>query len=307
MRCLVTGGAGFIGSHLAEALVAERHCVRILDDFSNGRLENIATFKGGISLLRGDINDAQVLNRAAKGMDVIFHEAGMISVEQSLKNPIQCFKTNVLGTLNVFEAAVRQRVKKIIYASSCAVYGTDSVEPIRESTPTHPISIYAESKSIAERIAAFYSNAFKLKAVGLRYFNVFGSRQDACSPYSGVVSIFLDRFRKRKPITIYGDGRQTRDFIDVRDVVRANLLAAQNPSSEGIYNVGTGHALSLNQLLRYLTHGYGYSVSMRYRSAKPGDIRHSVADTAQARHGLSFLSRIDMASALRDLIRSKKR
>jgi UDP-glucose 4-epimerase len=225
MKYLVTGGAGFVGSHIADALIERGHQVVVLDNLSSGHRENLADVIARIEFIEGDIRDPETCLKAAEGCDGIFHEAALVSVPDSINRPRDNHDINITGTLNILEAARKQGVKRVVFASSAAVYGDNPDLPKREDMLPEPKSPYALAKLTGEYYLKVYAECYGLETVALRYFNVFGSRQDPSSMYSGVISIFSERIKKGLPITIYGDGRQTRDFVNVRDVVSANLLA----------------------------------------------------------------------------------
>lgn len=303
LKYLVTGGAGFIGSHLVEELAARGASVRVLDNFSTGKRENMAACNGHVEILKGDVRDFPSLREALKGVGVVFHQAAVASVQESLKNPQKVYENNVLGTLNVLKASAEQGVRRVVYASSCAVYGNSPASSKKEKTPPSPISLYGESKQINENMAALFSRYFGLETVGLRYFNVFGRRQNPDSPYAGVIPIFIQKLRRDERPVIFGDGRQTRDFICVQDVVRANLLASLKARVGGqVFNVGTGRGTNLNELVAILQQLLRRSVQPRYQKKRAGDIRHSVADTRKIGIRLSFRARCPLREALRLMV-----
>lgn len=289
-QILVTGGAGFIGSHLTSALVDQGANVRVLDNLSSGFLDNLNGLD--ISFVEGDVTDFETVEAAVSGCDLIFHQAAMVSVPRSLKEPVLNHHTNVTGTLNILEAGRRSGVKRIIYASSAAVYGDKNSVPHQEDHALFPVTPYAAAKQMNEVIASTYARAYGLEAVGLRYMNVFGPRQDPSSPYSGVLSIFCRAALNNQICTIYGDGEQTRDFIFVDDVVGANLLAAQLPSAQipdpPVFNIGGGRQSSLNEIVDLLGRVVERPLLTNYQPAREGDIRHSVADISRARKLLNF-------------------
>lgn len=285
----MTGGAGFIGSHLVEKLVQKGHKVRVFDNFSTGREKNLAACKRHVKIIPADLRDLPALRRAMKGVETVFHQAAMVSVQESQKNPKKAYETNVLGTFNTFHAAVQEGVRQVIYASSCAA--------------ASPISFYGESKKINEWTAALFNHHFGLRTVGLRYFNVFGPRQNPDSPYSGVISIFLEKFRNSERPVIFGDGRQTRDFIYVEDVVQANWLASRKKNAGGqVLNVGTGRKTSLNELVAILKELFHKDLQPRYAKARAGDIRHSRADMNQTKAHLSFTAQYSLKRALKQIL-----
>jgi UDP-glucose 4-epimerase len=302
-KFLITGGAGFIGSHLAENLVGRGDSVRVLDNFSTGRRENLAAVSGKVEVLEGDIRDRNAVRTAAVGMDFVLHQAALVSVTQSVENPEETLAVNVEGTLNVLQAAREARVRKVVLASSCAVYGAGSI-PAREDQPLMPLSPYAASKLSDEALAAAFTHSYGLPCVCLRYFNVFGPRQDFHSPYSGVIAIFIARLMDCRPVAIFGDGRQTRDFIFVGDVVRANLLACESNRADGrVANIGTGRGRSLLELISELAALYGARPTLEFSSPRTGDIRHSRCAPQRARTLLGFRPQTDFRAGLEDTMR----
>jgi len=231
---LITGGAGFIGSHLVEALIERGERVRVLDDFSTGRRENLAAVADHIELLEGDVADPEIAERAVAGCDYVLHLAAIASVQASLKAPRHTHRVNVDGTLNVLDAAQRAGVRRVVFASSAAVYGDHTALPLREELPPRPLSPYAASKAVGEAYCCAFHASYSLPTVALRFFNVYGPRQDPASPYSGVISIFAARMARGECPVIYGDGKQTRDFVYVADVVRAMLLAYERETAIGM-------------------------------------------------------------------------
>jgi nucleoside-diphosphate-sugar epimerase len=278
-KALVTGGAGFIGSHLVEALVSGKCKVTVVDNLSSGNLSNIEPLKDRITFYQGDIRQRDVLEKAASGCDVIFHLAAMVSVPQTVDVPVESAEINDIGTLNVFEAARSQNTRRIVFSSSCAVYGDDPELPKTEDMNPKPTSPYAVQKLSAEHYARVYDELYGLESVCLRYFNVFGPRQDPSSAYSGVISIFMTRAVLNETPVIYGDGSQSRDFVYVKDVVHANLLAAaMNQPRGSIFNIGTGNQVSIDQLWKLIaTLGGQPKLKPQYESARAGDIMHSYA------------------------------
>lgn len=298
---LVTGGAGFIGSHIVEALLARGERVRVLDDFSSGREENLPR-RGALEVLRGDIRDWDTVQQAVRGVDKIFHEAAFVSVPLSLEDPFTCFEINVRGTVNLLEAALRAGVSNVVLASSAAVYGETDAMPLHEDLPAAPLSPYAASKKADEVYAAQY-NALGLRVVALRYFNVFGPRQRPDSPYAAVVPIFADRFMRGETVTIYGDGGQTRDLIYVGDVARANLLAAEwNGQGPFVFNVCTGQETSLLDLVSTFQTLTGKTLPPQFAPPRPGDIYRSLGRPDRARQWLGFQAETSLESGLRAVL-----
>lgn len=289
-KALVTGGAGFIGSHLVEALVAAKCGVTVLDNLSSGNLSNLEPLKDRITFHQGDIRQRNILEEAAQGCDVIFHLAAVVSVPQTVDNPVESAEVNDIGTLNVFEAARSRNVRRIVFSSSCAVYGDDPSLPKIETMSPMPTSPYAIQKLSAEHYARIYNELYGVEGVSLRYFNVFGPRQDPSSPYSGVISIFMTRALSKQAPMIYGDGNQSRDFVYVKDVVNANLLAASMNQPRGsIFNIGTGSQVRINQLWEKIAFLSGQkNLEPRYGAARAGDILRSYAGMDLAKSKLKF-------------------
>jgi nucleoside-diphosphate-sugar epimerase len=299
-KALVTGGAGFIGSHLVDTLVAAKCNVTVLDNLSTGHLSNLAHLGNRISFIEGDIRDSVAVMNAAAGCDVIFHQAAVVSVPQTVQEPVISAMVNDIGTLNVLEAARKQHVKRTVLASSCAVYGDAPELPKVEIMPTKPLSPYAVQKRTGELNARLYHELFGVETVCLRYFNVYGPRQDPSSPYSGVISIFLTRAAEKRRPVIYGDGAQSRDFVFVTDVVRANLLSASAKGAGGAcFNIGTGHSIRVNQLWDSICHLSGIQIEAEHVPSRPGDIRESVADITLAGKVLGFSPDYDFDRGLK--------
>ena len=303
-KTLITGGCGFIGSHLAEALVAEGVDVRVLDNLSSGKPENLKGFGSGIEVIRGDIRDPVVLRDAVKGVDHIFHEAALVSVAVSVEQPDENDAINIRGTLNVLQAAREANVKRVVLASSAAVYGNNPELPKREIMLPEPESPYALGKLAGEYYLKLFSRLYGVETVSLRYFNVFGPRQDGKSMYSGVISRFVDDIRQGRAPTIFGDGGQTRDFVFVKDVVQANLLAMRTTAvGKGeIFNVATGRQISLLQLWETLKKITGSMLVPQFREARVGDIRHSLADISNIQRSLGYEPEFSLEDGLRALL-----
>ncbi|MCB9545906.1 MAG: NAD-dependent epimerase/dehydratase family protein [Myxococcales bacterium] len=301
MRALVTGGAGFIGSHLVEALVARGDAVTVLDDFSTGHAENLAAVRADIRLVRGSVTEPADVAAAAAGADVIFHQAAVASVPRSVEEPAHTHAVNVGGTVQILDAARRLGVRRVILACSAAVYG-DRSDAAREDDAPHPESPYAVEKLAAEHYLRMWPSIYGTETVSLRYFNVFGPRQDPASPYSGVVSVFVDRLRKGLPVTIYGDGEQTRDFVAVADVVRANLCAADVPDARGLVcNIARGQATTINALYGALADLLG-GPAAAHGPARAGDVRRSLAEVSRARALLGFEAQVSVRDGLARLL-----
>jgi UDP-glucose 4-epimerase len=291
---LVTGGAGFIGSHLVERLLADGHRVRVLDDFSTGSRANLAFGRGHrrLEVLRGDIRRLRTLERAVRGASVVFHQAAMRSVPRSVKDPLGANAVNVTGTLHLFYAAARQRRKpRVVYASSSSVYGERPDLPKREEQPAAPISPYAATKVAGEVYAAVWSRLFGLETVGLRYFNVFGPRQDPRSEYAAVIPRFVLWAMRGRPLEVHGDGTQSRDFTYIDNVVEANLLAGAADAaavSGKTYNVGCGSRTSLLEIIAHLEGIFGRRLARRHTAPRVGDVPHTLADIAAAKRDFGY-------------------
>ncbi len=274
---LVTGGAGFIGSHLVDELLAGGCRVTVLDDLSSGRIENLDQAGGKIDFIQGDIRDTDTVLKAAQECEAVFHLAAMVSVPQTVADPLLSSTVNIMGTATVLEAARRKNTRFFVLASSCAAYGDDPHQPKTEQMPTIPLSPYALQKLTAEQYMSLYHRIYGISAVSLRFFNVYGPRQDPSSPYSGVISIFMNKALEGKPPTIYGDGEQSRDFIYVTDIVRALLLAADPAASGRVLNIGSGRSVTVTQLWEKIAALAGIQIKAQSAAARIGDIRHSKA------------------------------
>jgi UDP-glucose 4-epimerase len=305
MKALVIGGAGFIGSHLAERLVRDGHEVRVLDNLSTGKRENLAHLANDVELVVADVRHAERLKQEMRDCDVVFHQAAIVSVPYSVEHPQETLDVNLRGTLNVLEAAKRAGVKRVVMASSAAIYGEDPELPKRETMLPAPISPYGLEKLASEHYLAIWTKLFGVETVALRYFNVFGPRQDPSSPYSGVISIFVDRILRGDGVTIFGDGEQSRDFVFVGDVAAANLLAGTHDGVAGrVYNVGTGRRTTLKQLIEILGRIAERTVTPRYAEARAGDIRDSLADISRIRGELGYEPKVSVEEGLRKLVES---
>lgn len=286
MKILITGGAGFIGSHLAEQLLGGGHSVRVLDNLSTGKLENLPT-SHSIEFLRGDIRDRETVKNAVAGIDGIVHLAAVASVQASVDDPLGTHGSNFDGTLNLLEAARESGVRRFLYASSAAIYGDNEELPISEDARPRPLTPYAADKLAGEHYLSFYHSKFGLDTTSFRFFNIFGPRQDPSSPYSGVISIFTDRLRRGEPVTIFGDGQQTRDFVYVGDLARLLVKALGLRTLAGqVMNVGRGQQSSLLDLIAALEKLSGKRLECRHESARHGDIRHSCADIRRLQQSL---------------------
>jgi nucleoside-diphosphate-sugar epimerase len=303
MKILVTGGAGFIGSHLAGALLGAGHEVRVLDDFSSGDARNLRDLQGEVEVHEGDCAEPRAAARAVRGVEVVYHQAAVPSVTRSVLDPPESHRINATATLVMLEAARKARVRRFVYAGSSAVYGDLPGLPKRETSPVRPMSPYAVGKLMGEHYVRVYSELYGLQALTLRYFNIFGPRQDAASPYSGVISLFLRALVEGKRPVVYGTGEQTRDFTYVGNVVDANLRAlSARPAVGQAVNVATGRRTSLNQLLNALAGATGRHPRPVHRPPRAGDILHSVADVSLARRLLGYRPAYDLVTGLRETV-----
>lgn len=302
---LVTGGCGFIGSHLVEKLVQENYHVRVLDNLSTGKLENLSAVPPDkFEVVIGNVSDFDTVKNAVQGCSYVFHEAAIPSVPQSIADPLSTGRVNYSGTLNTLEASRQCNVKRVIFASSAAVYGNEPTLPKHELMLSQPISPYGADKRASELMGLVYSQISDLEFVALRYFNVFGPRQDPSGSYAGVISIFCDCIQQNISPIIYGDGRQSRDFIYVSDVVQANLIAMKHPKTKtGIFNVGRGESVTLIDLINTLNKLTNKQVNGIYKPERSGDIRHSVADIS-ALKALGWTSTISIHDGLEFLLNS---
>lgn len=280
---LVTGGAGFIGSHIVKQLLAQGQQVTVVDDFSSGTLNNLPAGAPNLQILKGTILDLAFLKNAAQKMDFILHHAALVSVPLSIEHPNETYTINVQGTANVLEAAKTAGVKRVVFASTCAVYGAGSGQPLAENAPLNPTTPYALSKAQGEELCRSYRQLYGLDSVILRYFNVYGPGQTPGGPYSAVIAKFLDCALKHQPFPIESDGQQTRDFIFVQDVARANLWAALQAQTGEVYNVGSGVSQSLLSLAKLIEQVCGYPIKTHFFPQRAGDIRRSQADVSKLR------------------------
>ncbi|MCW4004824.1 MAG: SDR family NAD(P)-dependent oxidoreductase [Candidatus Bathyarchaeota archaeon] len=303
-KILVTGGAGFIGSHLVDRLVAEGYFVRIIDDLSSGKIENIQhhLHTNRVDFVKGDIRDVSLVRKNVAGIDFVVHLAAIISVPFSVENPELTFDVNLHGTLNLLRSCAEEGVGKFVFISSCAVYGDPEVNPVTEDIKTNPISPYADSKLIGERYCLSFYERQLLKTVVLRFFNVYGSRQGV-NDYSGVITRFISRVKKKEPLIIYGDGSQTRDFVNVNDIVDAILAAMKSEKAEGeVFNIGSGKSTSINELAKSVLELSNVDVEIKYENHRAGDIKHSLADISKARKLLDYEPKVSLKDGLRELI-----
>jgi nucleoside-diphosphate-sugar epimerase len=300
MRYLVTGGAGFIGSNTVDELVRRGHDVVVLDDLSAGKAANLANVRSKIKLIQDSVTNLDVLREACREVDYVIHLAAQTSVPRSVKDPIETNLINVNGTLNVLVAARDAKVKRVVFACSCAIYGITSLLPIREGANLAPISPYGLSKQMGEAYGRVFQELYGLEFVSLRYFNVFGPRQDPSSPYSGVLSVFNAALLGGTQPTVYGDGEQSRDFVYVENVVEANLLAAETKGAPGrAFNIGTGDRYTLNQTLALLEKITERPARAKYAASREGDIRDSQADIGLAQEMLGYHPRFGFEEGLK--------
>jgi nucleoside-diphosphate-sugar epimerase len=312
-KALVTGGAGFIGSNLAEALLKQGHRVRVLDNFSTGKRENLLFDKEyhSLEIIEGDIRDPGICQRAMKDIEYVYHQAALPSVQRSVEDPFTSNSVNVEGTLNILLAAREARVKRFIYASSSSVYGDTPTLPKREDMPSNPLSPYALQKYIGEQYGRLFFQLYGLETISLRYFNVFGPKQDPNSIYSAVIPKFIDALLQGRPPIIYGDGEQSRDFTFIENVVQADLLAmsAEHLHGEAV-NIACGERTSLNRLLDDLKGILGSTLSPVYQEPRPGDVRHSLADIRKGKDILNYMPAVGLKIGLRktvEFFRDKKK
>jgi UDP-glucose 4-epimerase len=297
---LVTGGAGFIGSHISEALVARGDRVRVLDNLSTGRVSNLAGFREGVEFLEVDLLDAPAVAKAVEGVDCIFHEAALASVPRSVERPLDTHAACVTGTLTLLDAARRAGVRRLVYAASSSAYGDQPTSSKRETDLPAPISPYGAAKLAAELYCRAFTSTYGLETVALRYFNVFGPRQDPDSPYSAVIPLFITAMMAGRQPMIYGDGHQSRDFTFVRNVVDANLLAADAPGVAGrMLNAANGRTTDLLSLIDVLNRLLGTDVKPQHAPPRRGDVRESMADITQARKLLAYEPAVSFEEGLR--------
>jgi len=304
VKYLVTGGAGFIGSNIVKKLLESNNYVRIIDNFSTGKKENIAEFldNKNFEFIEGDINDSKIIKSALKDIDFVFHEAAIPSVPRSIDNPFATNKANIDGTLNLLIASHEAHVKKVVYASSSSVYGNSIKMPKQEDDPINPISPYALTKFVGERYCQLFTKFYKLPTLCLRYFNVFGPKQDPDSQYSAVIPLFIKKIIKDEQPTIYGDGEQSRDFTYVDNVVHANILAMHSDISGEIINIACGKKTSLNDLLKHINQSLRKNIKAIYENARSGDVKHSLADISKAKKLIDYNPLVDTKKGIENTI-----
>ncbi len=298
MKALITGGAGFIGSNLAAELVKRKFDVVIYDDFSTGSMDNLAAVKDKVKVIKGDVRDYDSLSSAAKGCDAVFHLAAQVGNVLSLEKPWENMEINAGGTINVVNACKDKGIKSLVYSSSCAIFGETQYTPIDEAHPLNPVSPYGVSKLAGEQICIALGSYHGINAACLRYFNVYGKNQ-RFNPYGNVLPIFAERVKNGKELIIYGDGRQTRDFVDVRDVVAANIAAFER-KAEGVFNIGTGTASTVNELVSFVKSASGKEIKAVSNPPRAGEVRDSVADISKAKKELNFVPKISLKQGVKD-------
>ena len=299
-RYLITGGAGFIGSHLVKQVVDAGGIVRVVDNLSTGSADRLDRIRDSVQLVTGDLADDSVAAEAVKGMDYVLHQAAVPSVQRSVIDPVGTNRSNVTATLNLLENCRKAGVHRFVYAASSSAYGDTEVLPKNEEMPANPLSPYALQKWVGERYCKIYHELYGLETVSLRYFNVFGPRQDPYSEYSAVIPKFITKLLAKEPVTVYGDGEQSRDFTYIDNVIEANLLALRAPNAPGgVCNIGCGQRVSLNELIRILEELLGVRAQVTYASPKPGDVRHSLADITKATRVLGYVAKTGIEEGLK--------
>jgi nucleoside-diphosphate-sugar epimerase len=301
-KYLISGGAGFIGSHIAEALLKRNEEVRVFDNLATGNQSNLQALQslpGTVEFIQGDVRDRDAVKAAVKGVEVVFHQAALASVSRSIAQPVASLETNINGTQNVLLAARDAGVRRVVYASSSSVYGNTPILPKHEEMPTLPMSPYAVQKLTGELLCRVFTRVYGIETVALRYFNVFGPRQDPASEYAAVIPRFLTALlEKRRPI-VFGDGEQTRDFTYIENVVQANLLASTSTDAVGeAFNIGCGERISLNRILHIVGELLGIQVDTEYREQRPGDVRDSLADINKAQGLLGYTPTVNFREGL---------
>jgi nucleoside-diphosphate-sugar epimerase len=302
-KFLVTGGAGFIGSHIVKRLVDDGAEVRVVDNFSTGQAERLDALRSSIEFVKGDLAEQATAREIVDGVDLVIHQAAVPSVQRSVADPVATNRANVTATVNLLEACRDAQVRRIVFAASSSAYGDTEVLPKREDMPANPLSPYALQKLIGEGYCKLYHDLFGLETVCLRYFNVFGPYQDPHSEYSAVIPKFITRLLANQPITIHGDGEQSRDFTFIDNVVEANLLALKAPDAAGkMCNIGCGEHITLNRLVMLLEQHLGVNAKVIHAPPKPGDVRHSLADIERAKAILHYRPKITVEEGLRRTI-----
>jgi len=303
LRVLVSGGAGFIGSHLVKTLVRAGYQVKVLDNLSTGSINNLSDLLNAIEFVNGDVRDYNVVERAIRGVDAVVHLAALIDVAESVKKPDLYFYVNVKGTYNVAKAS--KNVSIIVFASSSAVYGEPIRVPISEDHPLMPRSPYAASKVSGEAFVNAFAAQYGFRSIVLRFFNVYGPKQSRA--YAGVISEFIRRVSKGEPLIIFGDGEQTRDFVHVSDIVNAIMISLKNEKARGVFNIGSGEAITINQLARLTIKMAGKEdLKLIYAPSRPGDIKYSVANITRAKKELGFEPKMKLELGIKELLKNYK-
>jgi nucleoside-diphosphate-sugar epimerase len=306
-RYLVTGGAGFIGSHIVRRLVSEDQLVRVVDNFSTGHSVHLKDVRDSIEFVEGDLADEQVSDEAVRDVTYVLHQAAVPSVQRSVCDPVATNRSNVTATLNLLESCRKAGVRRLVYAASSSAYGDTEVLPKTEEMPANPLSPYALQKFVGERYCKLYYDLYGLETVSLRYFNVFGPNQDPYSDYSAVIPKFITKILAKEPITVYGDGEQSRDFTYVENVVEANFLALRSIAAPGnVCNVGCGEKVTLNELIRLLESILDIKAQVNYTAPRAGDVRHSLADLGSARRILGYEPKVMVKEGLRRTVEAFK-
>lgn len=307
-RFLVTGGAGFIGSHLVRRIARAGGCVRVVDNLSTGDLDRLGDVRNDIEFVDGDLADPAVAEAVVSEIDYVLHEAAVPSVQRSVADPIGTNRSNASATLNLLESCRKARVRRFVYAASSSAYGDAEVLPKVEDMPANPLSPYALQKWVGERYCKLYHDLYGLETVSLRYFNIFGPGQDPYSEYSAVIPTFTRRLLRREPLTVFGDGEQSRDFTYIDNVVEANMLALRAEHATGIVcNVGCGERVTLNALIKLLEQITGIRAEVIYAPAKSGDVRHSLADITRSRDLLGYSPSVRIEEGLRGTVEALSR
>src|SRR5574341_922614 len=297
---LITGGAGFIGSHIVRRLVSDGANVRVVDDLSTGQMDRLRDLRDAFEFIEGDLADESVSEKAVQGVDYVLHQAAIPSVQRSVGDPIRTNRANVTATLNLLESCRKARVRRFVYAASSSAYGDTLVLPKNEEMAPDPLSPYALQKFVGERYCKLYFHLFRLETVSLRYFNVFGPGQDPHSEYSAVIPKFITALLQKRPITVHGDGEQSRDFTYVENVVEANILALRVSEAAGhVMNIGCGERITLNMLIQKLEELIGVKATVNYAGSKRGDVRHSLADITAAQRLRGYKPRVSLTDGLR--------
>jgi nucleoside-diphosphate-sugar epimerase len=302
---LITGGAGFIGSNIVEELVKRGEKVRVLDNFSTGKRDNLQPFVSKLEVFEGDVRSYHIVREAVEGVDFVLHQAALPSVPRSVKDPLTSNEVNVVGTLNILNAAKDARVQRIVYASSSSIYGDLETLPKTEDMLPKPLSPYAVSKLAGEKYCQVFTKLYGLETVSLRYFNVFGPRQDPTSQYSAVIPKFVYGIKSEKPPVVYGDGEQSRDFTFVENVVQANLLACEKGLEElagEVFNIACGKRVTINMLINTINELLGTKVKPEYATPRAGDVKHSLANIGKAQQFLGYEAKVDFKEGMKKVI-----